>query len=328
MVVMLGKAMPILAFILALMLTACGMGAAQTAVPTTTPLVPTLTAVASALPTSTTLPASQTPAPIATPEATPTQAPTPALESMRIITTTSTSPDGQWQAQSLAAFLPDGADRYYTRLSVIKTGGAPEWAVVDAWMSLGLGYTVPEPFTWSRDGQFLYYTNRPVPDGCAIFGNGSDLHKVDLRNGHTTVVAPVGGVWLSLSPDEQTLAYWGVGGRQLVLRTLSTGTEHEVRVDVPAGSQAGHFVWSPDGSALVLTLAIRPCSGQVSASHWADATSIVRVEVATRKVTTLVDEDNRLLITTGWPATNTVTLKDSVDEEWRMDPATGQVTEP
>ena len=85
--------------------------------------------------------------------------------------------------------------------------------MVDAWAPYGLGYTVPRPFHWSNDGRYLFVTNDPAPDGCALFVNGSDLQRVDLSNGEVTQIVEPVGLWLSLSPDETKLAYLSWEGR-------------------------------------------------------------------------------------------------------------------
>jgi ABC-type transport system involved in multi-copper enzyme maturation permease subunit len=246
---------------------------------------------------------------------------TPMLTEMELHTWSSTSPDGKWGVQGLVAFPVNGGGDYYTQLKVKETEGTAEWTPVDEWSQLGLGYTTPRPFHWSRDGRFLYFTNKPVPDGCGVFVNGSDLHRVDLSDGRVTEVVPSSGLWLSLSPDEMTLAYIGYGDRGLVLRDLATGAERETKLNPGQDYAAGHIIWSPDGTALVLTLAIRPCS-----TDWAESVSVMRVEVATLEQTTLIHEDRRLFTTVEWPILDKVLLSDDGGNLWWMDSRTGQVT--
>jgi hypothetical protein len=270
-----------------------------------------------------------TPIPSPTPAATraaekPTA--TPVLVDLDPETRSFASPDGEWVAQTVVAFpVQDGVssgESYYTRLKLSKADGTREWMVIDEWSPLGLGYTVPQPFHWSQDGRFLYVTNRPVPDGCGVFVNGSDLYRVDLSDGSVTQIVPSSGLWLSLSPDESTLAYIGYGGRGLVLRDLTTGAERETKLDPGEDYAAGHVVWSPDGAALVLTLAIRPCS-----TNWAESVSVVRVEAATLEQTTLIQRDERLFITAEWPFPDRILLTDDNEDLWWMDAVTGQVME-
>ena len=235
------------------------------------------------------------------------------------------SPDGKWTANVIVA-LPvisstTVSNQYYTRLELLKTDGT-KWTIVDEWSEWGLGYTIPSPLQWSHDGKYLYFTNKPIPDGCAVFVNGADLHRVDLDSGSVSPVVPSVGLWLSLSPDETMLAYIGYGDRGLVIRDLATGTEREIKLNPGQEYQAGHITWSPDGSSIVLALAIHPCS-----TDWADSTSIVHVDVATLEQVTLIQEDKRLFVPVEWTMADQVLLKDGKGDYWFMDATTGQVTQ-
>lgn len=301
-----------------------------TATPTPTSIPkPTITKTPSATPTEIVRTPTSTPAPTATrtPVATwtkiaETPTGTPVLTEMESHTWSQVSPDGEWSAQGLTAFPTNPKIGYYTQLKVVEVDGVLEWTAVDAWSPLGLGYTTPQPFHWSRDGRYFYFTNEPVVDGCAVFVNGSDLQRVDLEDGSVTEMAPSSGLWLSLSPDETMLAFIGYGGRGLVLRDLLTGAERETKLDPGQSYAAGHIVWSPDGAALVLTLALQPC-----ATDWAAAVSVLRVEVETLEQTTLIREDERLFVTAGWPAPDEILLRDDAGNAWWMDADTGQVGE-
>ncbi|HXF68317.1 MAG TPA: hypothetical protein VNK89_00790 [Thermoflexus sp.] len=255
---------------------------------------------------------------IVTPQATAT----PNLANFRIERRSFTSPNGEWEAQTVVALpaVSDTATRYYVQLKVSKTDGTIEWIIVDKWSEWGLGYTIPQPLHWSHDGRYLYFTNKPVPDGCAVFVNGSDLHRVDLNSGEVVGIIPPVGLWLSLSPDETMLAYIGYGNRGLVIRDLATGMEREVKLNPGEDYQAGHILWSPDGRAIILALAIRPCS-----TDWAESTSIVRVDVNTLELMPLLQENKHLFIPVEWATPDQVLLKDKGGDYWLMDATTGQV---
>jgi hypothetical protein len=237
---------------------------------------------------------------------------------------TSTSPDGAWVARGLAAFPEGGAGhRYYTQLTVARSDGSQEWTVIDAWSELALGYTIPQPLRWSSDERYFYYTDQPVPDGCAPFVNGSALQRVDLSDGDVTEVVPSLGLWLALSPDETTLAYVGYGDRGLVLRDLASGRERQTPIEATedAGdAHLGHVVWSPDGEVLMLTVAIDACGPHEDRRH-----AIVRVDAGTLSQTTVVPESDRLFITEAWPETDRVLLWDRDGETWWLNPETGDV---
>lgn len=293
--------------------------AAPTGTPTHAPM-PTSASTATVAPSET--PAART---TATPtEATETSTPTPEFTDWDVRTWTSSSPDGVWTAQTTAAFpIADGTyvgEDYYTQLAVARGDHTLEWTVVDEWSRWALGYTTPQPLDWSTDGRYLYFTNRPQPDGCALFTNGSDLQRLDLSEGTVTEIVPSVGLVLSLSPDEQTLAYVGYSDRGLVLRDLATAKERSVNMDDSIQGSRGSLVWSPDGMALMLTVAFPQCAPEDQRMH-----SIVRVDVATLSATTLIAQDTRLLTSTEWPDAGRVVVTDGNGNQWWMDPVTGQV---
>jgi len=311
-----------------------GISIALSATPTNTPIAtptntPTATPVPATVAPSPTIP-TVTPVPvekITTMPATATKTPTatPDLTDFQVQVQSFTSPDKKWIAQVIIG-IPVTSDttmssNYYTQLKLSETDGPTEWVIVDEWSEWGLGYTVPQPLHWSHNGQYLYITNKPVPDGCAVFVNGSDLRRVDLRSGDVKEILPSVGLWLSLSPDETKIAYIGYGKRGLVIRDLVTGTEQEVQLDPGKDYQAGHIIWSPDSNTIVLALAIQPCS-----TGWADSTSIIRVDAATLESATVLREDKRLFIPVEWTAADQVLLKDKEGNSWLMNATTGQIT--
>jgi hypothetical protein len=234
----------------------------------------------------------------------------------------SLSPDGWWVAEGQTLFPAEGGEQYYTGLKLGKLDGSVEWSVVDEWSALGLGYTVPQAVRWSADGSYFYYTNRPVPDGCAMFVNGSDLQRVDLTDGSVIEVAPSVGLVLSLSPDETMLAYVGYGDKGLVLRDLASGEERPTQLARTDNAAAGSIVWSPDGAALMLTVATNYCGPADQRMH-----SIVQIEVATGEPKTLIEDDAHLFTTVEWSQEGAVWLVDGEGQYWRLDPITGEVTQ-
>jgi hypothetical protein len=232
---------------------------------------------------------------------------------------TTTSPDGQWTATSVNARLNTGQD-YYVRLRVEGAAGAEVWTAVEEWRPFGMGYTLPGPVQWSADGQRFYFTNVPHPDGCLMFVNGGDLHMLDLNTGQVTALMPEQALWIALAPDETRLAYIGYGERGLILRDLATGQEQSVAVEKPTDlAGLGAMLWSPAGTALVLTAAHEQCAP--GAAH-----SIFHVDIATGAVRTLVDGDPRGLTTVAWPEVERVQLEDKDGAVWWLDVATGSVS--
>ena len=236
---------------------------------------------------------------------------------------TSQSPNGKWSAQGMmeGPFLADdGSEKYHTRLEVINSDSTVTWTLVDQTSNYGLGYTTPRPFHWSRDGRYLYFTNQAVPDGCAVFANGSDLYRADLSDGQITEIVPPWVWWISLSPDEQTAVYirWNGQALELVARDIASGSERQTKLEGKY-TQAGNIVWSPDGQALMLVLAAHPCDP----ANWVQ--SIARVDLATLAPILLVREDKRLFSIAEWPEMDQVLLVDEEKNSWTMNAVTGDL---
>ncbi len=239
------------------------------------------------------------------------------------------SPNSKWRATSLFQ-VPRGSDEYYQELVVTHADGSPSYTLVDGWFPMGLGYTVATPFTWSQDGERFYYTNRPNPDGCGLFVNGSDLYQVDLATGEPNeILPPHTTMWLALSPDEQHVAYNTVGEPTLLIHSLSS--DEPVPFDLTpilGDGQAGAIVWSPDSSTFAFAIAHQPCIG-----GWAEATSLYLLDAESLTLTPLLEQDDRLLIPVAWPSDGILLLENQVPydqieqtRQFTLDLATNSIT--
>ncbi|WP_414507339.1 amidohydrolase family protein [Streptomyces sp. NEAU-L66] len=95
--------------------------------------------------------------------------------------------------------------------------------------------------SWSRDGRSLLYTD----DRDGLFA----VRRHDLASGAETVLATGGRVHPALSPDGGRLAALDMTGN-LVVRTLSDGSEKVLAAPLGAGGLPGRPSWSPDGRHL------------------------------------------------------------------------------
>ena len=198
------------------------------------------------------------------------------------------SPDARWQVKSteseVVSLGPDDAQFFYVEFTVTSLADGTTWRPVSEWRVYGLGLeTAPQPFHWSQDGRFFYYTSLVVPDGgCGFFANsGESVDRLDLRDGTVSVLQPPYNRWmLSISPDETRMAYLSfIDGYHLIVRDLegaySAGPsgqdsiQWQISLDLAAPRVVSQIDWSPDGQKVLVTVADIASNCQpVQATEW------------------------------------------------------------
>lgn len=234
---------------------------------------------------------------------------------------TAASPDGIWQIEGLTALPKADGEQYYTEMRVKKADGSAEWVPVATWSNFGLGYTTPQPLHWSPDGRYLYFTNAPVPDGCGLFINASDLQRLNLADGTVTEVLPYGLTWsLAIAPDGETVAY--NKGDELYLLDLVSSNVTTTKVEgLEPNAMWGNFVWSPDSQQIAFTIAYAPCQPPA----WRH--SIVVVDRQRMAMTTVLEKDPRRFKNEQWIDAGHLLLSAYNNSQWMLDLNTREITE-
>ena len=258
------------------------------------------------------------------PPATRTLRTTPVPTDIPLSTWAQPSPDGLWLAEgSMEGPWLEGVQEFYRVTMLVRsTDRARLWPVADETSTFGLGYTTPAIFRWSGDGRSLYFGYSPVPDGCALFVNFEDLYRLDLSTGAITeMLPPTRSLVIAMSPDEESLAFieWEEAPG-LVLQNIDTGEEQRVPLSAAQIDQAGGMIWSPDGSALLVTIAHSPCLPP----DWSH--SIVWVDLTTLETRVLIDHDIRRFGVAEWADPARVLLWDESGAGWVLDPVSAELT--
>ena len=243
---------------------------------------------------------------------------------VEMMTTTYNSPDGRWQATvSLSEpVLVLQSDQFYNLLTV--SDGTTTWTPVAEWRGYGLGDLSVSVYRWSQDGRYLYYTNVGSADGCGLFFTGSDLYRLDVNDGTVQTILADGLTGnFALAPDETTVAYISFNGQEVrtILRDVASGNERSILVPQTNNAQAGNFLWSPDGSQLLLTVAHELCS-----ANWTH--SLVRVDAVAGTAVTLIENDPHQFTILEWADNSgaTVRLTDKDGSTWLLDVNSGNLT--
>jgi Tol biopolymer transport system component len=233
------------------------------------------------------------------------------------------SPDGRWMAE-FKFEQPPGAD-YHLLFRVYRVNGSISWTIEDV-RQHGLGYGYPVLHQWSRDGRYFYFSSAYAADGGCVFFAGDGWQRVDTKNGRVADLPWPKGLQHALSPDESTVAYVPDGEPlRLIFYDLYAHSERGVTL-APARATsgkpaAGNIVWSPDGSAVALTMASGDGCGIT-----VPVFSVLRVDAASLKLTQLIVNDQRLLTVVKWSPLDSILLRDWNGYSWWINSMTGQMT--
>ncbi len=236
-----------------------------------------------------------------------------------IVEERTSSPDNSWFAQ--ASYAWSGYESY-TELLAVKSDGSISWRINKLWRLDAEVSVIPKILLWSKDGQSLYYTNWAFTGGCTSFVNAGDLHRLNLHSGQDTELAPLLGyplgTWLSISPDEKTLAYLeNIRSNKLIIKELGTGTEKSILLDnkwLGENYRIGHIIWAPDNNTIALSVAANTCDP--TGKPWT-YTSVAIVDIKLASVHFIFDNDPRLLITEKWADNNVLFLINPHGELWK-----------
>jgi hypothetical protein len=232
------------------------------------------------------------------------------------------SSNGQWFAHTLVAFNNGISPDYYSYFAAKRTDGSVIWVAEDSWSMFGMGFTWPMPYRWSNDGEHLYYTHNNSPDGCSYLTRGGlDLYSINLKTGGIASLLEGGiGYSIALSPDETQLAYYSPSNTELIVRNLESNAK--IRIDIPETDEIGEIFWSPDQTNLIANGVFGgPCK-----NHILGWFSILRIDLISQSVSTLVDLSYEAHEIVEWTEQDRILLKDANEAYLWLDPITGDLT--
>lgn len=229
------------------------------------------------------------------------------------------SPNGNWQAQvviydcvEVQAGEAFPGQYAYEALHLITPSG--ETVVVDEQVVScgGLGAWGLAAQFWSPSGRYLYYTTarEGAPDGCGF--RLRPLMRFDVK---TQTREAIGGSLLS--PDGRLLASWDFWEGQKVTIWDVDGGPIRHFVLVPQ-AQPASIAWSPDGTRLAVTQLREMCPP--AGPSW-----VTVFDVLSGEQRVVLEGAEQAFHSVGWADTDTLTLVDENNVEWRYSLTTGEL---
>lgn len=260
-----------------------------------------------------------------TPELVPERRVTPTPETWIIHDVLST--DRRWRAIVIRTTI-NGEER--SIFKVQNDNDRIEWIVDDVpFEDVHVsGFPFPEPFYWSKNGQYLYFTYQRSGDGCFAGGTnkGEGFYRFDLATGLTMELSPNFASWMSISPDEKTLAYFIYAKQGITLRDLESGKERTFdqivqQEDIGMELDQRYIVWAPDSQSLVYVIMAGVCDFKPeSYFNW-----LVYVDLKTGTQRVVFEKDNRGFVPVSWPETDKILIRDGSGQLLWLNPTTDDI---
>lgn len=109
---------------------------------------------------------------------------------------------------------------------------------------------------WSKDGNYLYFTNHPCCPHTDTLSNGNTLFVLNLQTGEWKSIIDGYFNYFLFSPVENRLVYiicsQANANTKIDLHVLDLSTGQEDIIHIGNFEQAGYGVWSPNGQQIAL----------------------------------------------------------------------------
>lgn len=233
------------------------------------------------------------------------------------------SSNRQWIAQT--TFEQDIHKDYHIQFTVSRNDGTKTWTILDYWGD-GVGYKYAQLHQWSNDSQYIYFTdNRIAGGGCDFFPVDSKWQRLNVETGQVTDFPLPPGRGHAISPDESTIAYVSLEPPlNLSLHSIQGGQKQKVFLPIDPNleaAQAGDILWTPDGRAVILSIATGDACNSSSLNFY-----LMGVEIHSLDIIELVGHSKDLLRPLRFELPNHLLVRDWNGYTWWMDATSGETT--
>ncbi len=200
-------------------------------------------------------------------------------------------------------------------LSRLMHNSGRQWLLEDSTHPPDARPPYPAALGWSPDSRYLYFTRRQADvENCTNLPalNGINLTRLDTASGEVVTLWEGNAAGMGVAPDGQ---YW-VGlefqadALLIHLRLLQEEQSWQLRWPLAANSSAspalGRLVWSPDGSALAVSVLHDACLVDYKLRY----NSIVRLDLKGRSLLALRYHDRRGFQAVEWPEPERILVED------------------
>jgi hypothetical protein len=233
------------------------------------------------------------------------------------------SPNHEWIAQT--TFEQEIHKDYHIQFKIFRKDGTNTWTILD-YRGDGEGYRYAQLHQWSNDSQYFYFTDdRVAGGGCDFFPVDSKWQRLNVDSGQITDFLLPLGRGHAISPDESTIAYVSSDTPlHISLHNIKSGQEQKVLLPIDPNleaAQAGDILWTPDGNAIILSIATGDgCNS--STLHF----YLMRVDINTLNIIELVGNSVDLLRPIRLEPPNHLLIRDWNGYTWWIDATSGEPT--
>lgn len=182
------------------------------------------------------------------------------LEDFSVSTTELPSPGNEYTARVTIGFPLQSAhelDDYFSQLAIFGQGG--EHVVLEEWRPWRLGYSIPELIGWSKDGEWLYFANRVISEGCQPYPFYTSVSRVGVPAGDPQLILPDVSGSAALSPGSTSMAL--TSASTILVLGIDGVQTSEIDLGYGDSARVGALVWSPTADKLAASVAPGPCAG-------------------------------------------------------------------
>ena len=231
------------------------------------------------------------------------------------------SPNREWLAQT--TFEQEIYVGYHIQFTVARKDGTKTWTIMDH-SGDGVGYKYAQLHQWSNDSKYFYFSgDRIAGGGCDFFPVDSKWQRLNVDTGQITDFILPPGRGHAIAPDESTIAYASPATPlHIALHDVQSGQEQKILLPIDPkieAAQAGDILWTPDGRAVILSMATGDGCNSSKLDFY-----LMRVDISSGNIIELAGRSKDLLRPLRLEPPNHLLIRDWNGYTWWVDATNGK----